>query len=54
MLPGNLPHIGVVVNKSSLNQSIPLIVNNIGRGPSIDDILFRYTITGHYRYGGQR
>ena len=24
---------------------------NIGRGPEVEDILFRYPITGHYRYG---
>ena len=51
MLPGNLPHIGIVIDRRS-RADVPLVVHNIGRGPEIEDILFRYTITGHYRYGG--
>ena len=51
MLPGNLPHIGIVIDRSS-GAGVPLVVHNIGRGPEIEDILFRYTITGHYRYSG--
>ena len=27
-----------------------MIVHNIGYGPEIDDMLFDYKITGHYRY----
>jgi len=50
MLPGNLPHIGIVVDKKLSEDGNPLIVHNIGRGPKIDDVLFRYKITGHYRY----
>lgn len=49
MLTGNLPHIGIVISDRSATGT-PLIVHNIGRGPEIEDILFRYTITGHYRY----
>lgn len=49
MLPGNLPHIGIVINKKS-DKNTPLIVHNIGEGPKINDILFNYPITGHYRY----
>ena len=30
----------------------PLIVHNIGRGPKLEDMLFAYPITGHYRYYG--
>jgi len=29
----------------------PLIVHNIGAGPQLEDMLFDYKITGHYRYG---
>jgi uncharacterized protein YijF (DUF1287 family) len=29
-----------------------LIVHNIGSGPKLEDILFDYPITGHYRYYG--
>jgi uncharacterized protein YijF (DUF1287 family) len=49
MLPGNLPHIGIVTGEKS-SSGVPLVVHNIGRGPEIEDTLFRYTITGHYRY----
>jgi uncharacterized protein YijF (DUF1287 family) len=28
----------------------PMIVHNIGRGPKIDDMIFDYKITGHYRF----
>jgi len=52
MLPGNLPHIGIVIESRSGNESKPLIVHNIGAGPVIEDILFDYPITGHYRYYG--
>jgi uncharacterized protein len=49
MLPGNLPHIGIVIAAKAPGGT-PLIVHNIGRGPEIDDVLFRHPITGHYRY----
>ena len=52
MLPGNLPHIGIVIDSSSGDGNMPLIVHNIGSGPVIEDILFDYQITGHYRYYG--
>ena len=50
MLPGNLPHIGMVVNEIEQGSGNPLIVHNIGRGPEMSDMLFAYTITGHYRF----
>lgn len=50
LLPGNLPHIGIVTDKHSEAAGNPLIVHNIGAGPSLDDMLFLYKITGHYRY----
>lgn len=50
MLPGNRPHIGIVIDAQS-SEGVPLVVHNIGRGPEIEDILFAYPITGHYRYG---
>ncbi|MCP4934647.1 MAG: DUF1287 domain-containing protein [bacterium] len=45
-----LPHIGIVTNKRSVDGARPLIVHNIGQGPKLDDMLFDYKITGHYRY----
>ena len=50
MLPGNLPHIGIVSGRRTA-AGVPLIVHNIGRGPEVEDILFAFPITGHYRYG---
>ncbi len=50
MLPGNLPHIGIVTDQHSSDGLRPLIVHNIGAGPELEDMLFDYTITGHYRY----
>jgi uncharacterized protein YijF (DUF1287 family) len=52
MLPGNLPHIGIVVNQRSEDGARPLIVHNIGAGPELEDVLFDFPITGHYRYDG--
>lgn len=49
MLPGNLPHIGIVTDMTSKSQR-RMVVHNIGRGPKLEDILFAYPITGHYRY----
>jgi uncharacterized protein len=48
MLPGNLPHIGIVSDRKSMFGT-PLIIHNIGRGTREEDILFEYRITGHYR-----
>ncbi len=50
MLPGNLPHIGIVSNQFVQDSKRPKIIHNIGSGPVEDDILFKYEITGHYRY----
>jgi hypothetical protein len=50
MLPGNLPHIGIVTDRVNVNSGQPMVVHNIGAGPQLEDILFEYPITGHYRY----
>lgn len=50
-LQGSSPwHIGIVSHKTSCVTGNPLVVHNIGSGPIINDVLFRYPITGHYRY----
>ncbi|MBT4837522.1 MAG: DUF1287 domain-containing protein [Methylococcales bacterium] len=51
-LNGRLPHIGIVINKKSTDKKRYLIVHNIGTGPQIEDVLFEYKMTGHYRYFG--
>jgi len=38
----------VVSDRST--DSRPLVVHNIGAGAKVEDILFAFTITGHYRY----
>ena len=53
MLPGNLPHIGIIIDEKSMDKNRPLVVHNIGAGPKINDMLFDYPITGHYRYTGK-
>jgi len=50
MLPGNLPHIGIVTNRIDTVSGQPMVVHNIGAGPQLEAILFNYPITGHYRY----
>ncbi|MEX1033198.1 MAG: DUF1287 domain-containing protein [Cellvibrionaceae bacterium] len=50
ILPGNLPHIGIVTDRVSPATGNPLIVHNIGAGPKVEDMLFSHDITGHYRY----
>lgn len=50
MLPGNLPHIGIVTDVLDAASNRPMIVHNIGAGPRLEDVLFAYPITGHYRY----
>ena len=48
---GSLPHIGIVTNLYSNNENRPVIMHNIGMGQVLEDMLFDYEITGHYRYG---
>ena len=50
MLPGNLPHIGIVSDAVDNKTKTPLIIHNIGAGPKQENMLFDYRITGHYRY----
>lgn len=52
ILPGNLPHIGLVTDQRSADGKRLLIVHSIGRGPEIEDMLFDYPISGHFRYRG--
>jgi len=51
-LGGDVPHIGIVVNAKSAESGRLLIVHNIGLGPKMEDVLFSWKITGHYRYFG--
>jgi uncharacterized protein len=51
-LGGDVPHIGIAVNVKSAESGRSLIVHNIGQGPKMEDVLFSWKITGHYRYFG--
>ncbi|MEH6630942.1 MAG: DUF1287 domain-containing protein [Halopseudomonas aestusnigri] len=46
---GSLPHIGIISDQKSAD-GVPLVVHNIGAGPKLQNMLFDYKITGHYRY----
>lgn len=48
-LPGNLPHIGIVADERAWS-GVPLVIHNIGAGTKMENVLFSYPITGHYRY----
>ena len=50
---GRLPHIGIVSDSKTLLKKRPLMIHNIGRGPVLEDMLFEYPITGHYRFYGR-
>lgn len=50
LVSGNLPHIGIVTDTINPKTGNPMIVHNIGSGPKLDDMLFSYPITGHYKY----
>ena len=49
-LNNGLTHTGIVVNIYSKDGSRPMIVHNIGAGQVVEDILFEFTIIGHYRF----
>ena len=51
-LGGDVPHIGIVVDQKSPESGRYMIVHNIGEGPKMEDVLFNWKITGHYRYFG--
>ncbi|MEO1491898.1 MAG: DUF1287 domain-containing protein [Pseudomonadota bacterium] len=51
-LPGNLPHMGIVTTQTAPSGN-PMIAHNIGAGPEIEDMLFSYPITAHFRWDGR-
>ena len=51
-LGGGVPHIGVVVDQKSSQSGRYMLVHNVGQGPRMEDVLFHWKITGHYRYFG--
>jgi uncharacterized protein YijF (DUF1287 family) len=54
-LGNGLTHIGIVVAVPSESDENRLqIVHNIGAGPKLEDVLFAWKITGHYRFNGPK
>jgi len=51
-LGGGVPHIGIVVDRRSAASDRFLLVHNVGQGPKMEDVLFAWKVTGHYRYFG--
>jgi len=47
-LSNGLAHIGLVSDR--VQEGRPLIIHNIGEGAQLEDVLFAFKITGHYRY----
>ena len=45
-----LAHTGIVVTSAAPGTARHMIVHNIGDGAQIEDILFAFPITGHFRY----
>ena len=54
-LPGNLPHIGLVSDRPAplADPALAprfLIVHNVGAGTQVEDVLFAWPVTAHFRY----
>jgi uncharacterized protein YijF (DUF1287 family) len=48
-LRANVGHIGIVSDRKDPSGQRPLIIHNIGYGTREEDMLYHFTITGHYR-----
>ena len=49
-LGGGITHIGIVVNRKTIDGQKYMMVHNIGGGQVMEDCLFNYKIIGHYQY----
>lgn len=49
-LGNGIGHIGIVVDRKSMDGLRYLIVHNIGNGQELSDCLLKYKLTGHFRY----
>lgn len=43
-------HIGIVTNLKATQNGPYLIVHNVGAGARVEDVLFQWSVIGHYRY----
>lgn len=44
------PHIGIISDQKTF-LGTPLFIHNVGNGVQMNDFLFAFPITGHYRFG---
>jgi len=49
MLPGNLPHIGIISDKKTFFGNRYLVLHNVGQGTQEEDALGSWPQTGHFR-----
>lgn len=49
-LSRGVTHIGIVSTKRNNSVKRYLVVHNIGSGPKLEDVLFSWEITGHFKY----
>ena len=49
LFPDGQTHVVIVTNRSSGDGLRPLIVHNVGAGARVEDRLFNWQITGHFR-----
>jgi hypothetical protein len=49
-LPSGLLHVGMVVDRLASGTNRCLMVHNIGEGAQCQDVLFAFTLVGHYRW----
>ncbi|MCE0483827.1 MAG: DUF1287 domain-containing protein [Methylacidiphilales bacterium] len=49
-LPSGLLHVGLVTGRLAPGTNRPLMVHNIGQGAQCEDVLFAFTLVGHYRW----
>jgi len=49
-LPSGLLHVGLVTDRLVPGTNRPLLVHNIGEGAQCEDVLFAFTVIGHYRW----
>ena len=53
-LPNGRGHVGMVVNQKPVWFDRYMVLHNIGDGPKIEDVVFDWKITGHFRYWGPK
>jgi uncharacterized protein len=50
LLPGSLSHIALITHYANSDGTKPLCIHNIGGGAKLEDVLFSFPLTGHYRF----